>query len=130
MSKTESLLLDTSIIVAHFRREAALAERLKEATLYVPLIVLGELYYGAFKSVNQSKTLNQLQEFLRICAILPPDELTAQHYGHIKSDLERLGSRIPENDLWIAAIAREHEMPLVTRDQHFSLVKGLETLAW
>jgi tRNA(fMet)-specific endonuclease VapC len=130
MSTTESVLLDTSIIVAHFRREPALAERLKSATLYIPLPVLGELYYGAFKSEHQAKTLKQLQEFLRICAILPPDELTAQHYGHIKADLERAGSPIPENDLWIAAIAREHPLPLVTRDRHFSLVTGLEALAW
>jgi hypothetical protein len=46
MNPAESVLLDTSIIVAHFRREPALAERLKSATLYVPLPVLGELYYG------------------------------------------------------------------------------------
>ena len=130
MSTAETVLLDTSIIVAHLRREPALAQRLKSATLYIPLTVLGELYYGAFKSEHQAKTMKQLQEFLRICAVLPPDELTAQHYGHIKADLERLGSRIPENDLWIAAIAREHQLPLVTRDQHFSLVTGLKTLAW
>jgi tRNA(fMet)-specific endonuclease VapC len=130
MSATESVLLDTSVIVAHFRREPALAERLKSATLYVPLTVLGELYYGAFKSEHQAKTLKQLEEFLRICAVLPPDELTAAHYGHIKADLERAGARIPENDLWIAAIAREHQLPLVTRDQHFSAVTGLAVLAW
>ena len=130
MSATESVLLDTSIIVAHFRREPALAERLKAATLYIPLPALGELYYGAFKSECQAKTLKQLHEFLRICAILPPDELTAQHYGHIKADLEQIGSRIPENDLWIAAIAREHQLPLVTRDQHFSRIRGLSVLAW
>jgi tRNA(fMet)-specific endonuclease VapC len=74
--------------------------------------------------------LKQLKEFLRICAVLPPDELTAQHYGSIKADLEQAGSRIPENDLWIAAIAREHQLPLVTRDQHFSRIAGVTTLAW
>lgn len=106
-----------------------MAEQLKSATLYIPLTVLGELYYGAFKSEHQAKTLQQLEEFLRICAVLQPGELTVQHYGHIKTDLERTGSRIPENDLWIAAIAREHQLPLVTRDQHFSLVTGLTALA-
>jgi len=130
MSTSESVLLDTSIIVAHFWHEPALVERLKAATLYIPLRVLGELYYGAFKSGHQAKTLKQLHEFLRICAVLPPDELPAQHYGHIKADLERAGSRIPENDLWIAAIAREHQLPLVTRDQHFSRISGLKVLAW
>jgi Predicted nucleic acid-binding protein, contains PIN domain len=130
MSTTESVLLDTSIIVAHFRHEPALAEQLKSSTLYIPLPVLGELYYGAFKSTHKAKTLRQLNEFLLICAILPPDELTAQHYGSVKADLEQAGSRIPENDLWIAAIAREHQLPLVTRDQHFSRITELKTLAW
>jgi predicted nucleic acid-binding protein len=41
-----------------------------------------------------------------------------------------MGSRIPENDLWIAAMAQEHQLPLVTRDQHFSLVTGLKALFW
>ncbi len=130
MSATESVLLDTSIVVAHFRSEPALAERLKSATLYIPLTAVGELYYGAFKSEYQTKTLRQLHEFPRICAVLPPDEITAQHYSRIKADLERFGSRIPENDLWIAAIAQEHDLPLVTRDRHFSLIAGLKATAW
>ena len=130
MSTTESVLLDTSIIVAHFRRESGLAERLKAATLYVPLPVLGELYYGAFKSEHTAKTLKQLQEFLRVCAVLPPDDRTAEHYGRIKADLEQVGFRIPENDLWIAAIAQEHQMALVTRDQHFSRITALRILVW
>ena len=130
MSTTESVLLDTSIIVAHFGANRLWPNGFKSATLYIPLTVLGELYYGAFKSEHQTKTLKQLQEFLRICAILPPDGLSAQHYGHITADLERVGSRIPENDLWIAAVAREHQLPLVTRDRHCSLVTGLEALAW
>lgn len=130
MSASESVLLDASVIVAHFRRDPALAERLKSATLYIPLTVVGELYYGAFKSGRQTKTLKQLHDFLRICAILPPGEIAAKHYGRIKTDLERVGTRIPENDLWIAAIAQEHDLPLVTRDRHFSLVTGLKALVW
>jgi tRNA(fMet)-specific endonuclease VapC len=130
MSSTDTVLLDTSIIVAHFRNDPALADTLKSTTLYIRLTVLGELYYGAFKSGHRDKTLKQLQEFLRVCAVLLSEELTAEYYGHIKADLERIGSRIPENDLWIAAIAQEHQLPLVTRDRHFSLVTGLHTLAW
>ena len=63
MSASEIVLLDTSIIVAHFRREQALAEKLKSAMLYISLPVLGELYYGDFKSEHQAKTLKQVQEF-------------------------------------------------------------------
>jgi tRNA(fMet)-specific endonuclease VapC len=130
MTATESVLLDTSIIIAHFRQDPELTELLKSATLYVPLTVLGELYYGAFKAQQQVNALKHVQEFLSVCAVLPPDEETAEHYGQIKADLDRRGSRIPENDIWIAALAQEHQLPLVTRDQHFKSVPNLTLLHW
>jgi predicted nucleic acid-binding protein len=51
-------------------------------------------------------------------------------YGEVKAELARLGKPIPDNDLWIAAVARQHDLPLATRDAHFALVPGLKTLAW
>jgi tRNA(fMet)-specific endonuclease VapC len=40
------------------------------------------------------------------------------------------GTPIPENDVWIAAIAIQHSLPLMTRDKRFKAVKGLEVLSW
>jgi tRNA(fMet)-specific endonuclease VapC len=58
------------------------------------------------------------------------DDRTVEQYGQIKAEIAEAGTPIPDNDIWIAALAREYELPLVTRDQHFDIVPGLKTLAW
>ncbi len=55
---------------------------------------------------------------------------TADYYGMIKAQLAEAGTPIPENDIWIAALAREYSLPVVTRDRHFSMVAALTVLAW
>ena len=127
----EGVVLDTTIIVDHFRRDAVIAAQLKNCpALYIPLTALGELLFGAYNSRFEAKALTQVEEFLRICAVLTPGEVAAHHYGHIKTELHRAGRPIPQNDIWIAAIAMEHQLPLATRDQHFSHVPGLKVLNW
>src|ERR1700694_1519921 len=132
MNATGSALLDTTIVVDHLRgKSPALDERFKEiTTLYLPVTALGELLYGAYKSAFEAKSLRQIEDFIQLCAILGPDERTAHYYGRISADLARLGKLIPQNDIWIAAIAREHKLPLATRDKHFSFVSGLTLLDW
>jgi predicted nucleic acid-binding protein len=58
------------------------------------------------------------------------DEGTAEHYAEIRVELKRSGRPIPVNDLWIAALARQHALPLLSRDQHFEFVRGLERIGW
>jgi tRNA(fMet)-specific endonuclease VapC len=132
MNAIGSVLLDTTIVVEHLRgKSPSIGRRFKEtSTLYLPLTALGELLYGAYKSDFEAKGLKQVEDFLRICAILGPDERTAHLYGRIKADLARRGKAIPQNDIWIAAIALEHALPLATRDQHFSSVSNLTLLDW
>ena len=62
--------------------------------------------------------------------MLNPDSATADHYGKLADKLERAGTKLADNDLWIAAMAIECQMPLVTRDAHFDRVEGLEVLNW
>jgi len=132
MSATGSVLLDTTVVVDHFRaKNPSIAQRLKGVeTVYLPLTALGELLYGAYNSGFQAKGLRQVEEFLRICAVLEPGERTAHIYGRIKTDLSRSGKPIPQNDVWIAAVALEHNLPLATRDPHFSQIAGLTVLQW
>jgi len=59
-----------------------------------------------------------------------PDQATTERYGQIKAELAQVGRPIPDNDLWIAAIARQHGLVLATRDAHFAHVPGLQTLTW
>ncbi|MSR65183.1 MAG: type II toxin-antitoxin system VapC family toxin [Verrucomicrobiae bacterium] len=131
MPATGNVLLDTTIVIAHFRNDPALDSKLAQAaTLYLPWAVLGELYYGAYKSDHRAKTLRQVRIFLNAVVLLTPSEITAELYGQIKSTLAVAGTPIPENDIWIAALAREHRLPLATRDDHFTIVTGLTVLKW
>ena len=62
--------------------------------------------------------------------LLSPGATTAEHYGRIRAQLAQSGTPIPENDIWIAALALEHQLPLAARDAHFDRVTGLQVLNW
>jgi tRNA(fMet)-specific endonuclease VapC len=131
MSAIGSVLLDTSIVVDYLRRDASLHQRVDDVDdVYLPLVVLGELFYGVHKSNQPATALGKVQEFYRGCIVLLPDERTADLYGQIKAELSAVGRKIPENDVWIAAVARQQGYPLATRDRHFSFVSGLNILDW
>jgi predicted nucleic acid-binding protein len=74
--------------------------------------------------------LAEVKAFLSGCLLVQPNEQTAELYGQIKADLSTTGKLIPQNDIWVAAAAKQHDLPLVTRDQHFSFVPGLNLLKW
>ncbi len=71
-----------------------------------------------------------MDDFLQMAALLHPDTATAESYARAAVALEAKGQVIPENDLWIAAVALECDMPLATRDAHFDRVDGLTVLHW
>ena len=98
--------------------------------MYLPLVVLGELHFGAQRALRREQAVTQVREFLTIAALLLPDENTAVEYGKLKAELAQAGRPIPENDIWIAAMARQHEIPLATRDAHFGVVLRLKILEW
>jgi len=62
--------------------------------------------------------------------VLNADDNTANHYALIKSALLKKGKPIPENDIWIAAVAVQYELTLITRDNHFKEVEGLTMESW
>ena len=130
MKATGSAILDTNVVVAHLRRDPDLTARLAEVTIYLPWVVLGELHYGAQRAQRREEAVTQVRDFLRIAVLLLPDENTAEHYGQLKAELAGAGTLIPDNDLWIAALAREFDLPLATRDRHFTVVPRLKTLSW
>lgn len=124
-------LLDTNIIVALFANDTAVTNRLaSDITVFVPSIGLGELYYGAQKSSRIKDNLAQVDKFVAISTILSCDAETASWYGEIRNKLRQKGRPIPENDIWIAAIAFQHDLILVTRDAHFSEIENLKIEQW
>ena len=131
MTATGSVLIDTTVAIAHFRGGDPVSHKLAECeSVYLPVVALGELYHGAYKSVHREKQLRQLVEFLPGVTVLDVDAGTADHYGRLRAALAKAGTPIPENDVWIAALARQHELPLATRDGHFALPLGVTVMFW
>ena len=98
--------------------------------LSVPVVVIGEYLFGIRHSRHRRRYQEWLASNLRVFQIMPISEKTAEHYAEIRSELKTAGRPIPSNDLWIAALAREHALPVLSRDRHFGVVEGLRILGW
>lgn len=123
--------LDTNIVSAHLRGDAAVGAQIKVNTrLYMPVTVLGELYYGAYHTEHRDKQLARVRSFLPLVQTVHHDDEIAEQYGKVKARLAKLGSMIPENDIWIAATCLVHDLILASRDAHFEAVEGLLLVRW
>jgi tRNA(fMet)-specific endonuclease VapC len=128
-----NVLLDTNIVIALFGSDQAVQANMKSAAeIFLSSTILGELFYGALHSdpIRLADNLARIHGFAASVDVLPCDLHTARHYGEIKAGLRKRGSPIPENDIWIAAIARQYGLTLVSRDAHFQAVPGLTILDW
>ncbi len=124
-------LLDTNIIIALFAGEASIVNNLAQADeVFIPSIALGELHYGARKSGRSQKNLERIEEFVANNTIIECDASTARQYGDVKNRLRINGRPLPENDVWIAALALQYGLTLVTQDAHFQEVESLQTVSW
>jgi len=124
-------LLDTSVMIALFASDPTVTGRLRNMReIFIPSIALGELYYGAYRSNQLLKNVAIIERFAASNVVLSCNADSARQYGEIKDRLRRKGHPIPENDIWIAAIALQHGLTLITRDAHFSAVEDLEVEMW
>ena len=126
--------LDTNICIALLKGEPAAVDRLRgcsPATVVVCAVVRAELQYGARKSAQVERNLGRLDRFLAPLHNLPFDERAAAEFGLIRVSLERAGQPIGAYDLLIAAIARAHDLTVVTRNHgEFARVPGLRVEVW
>lgn len=97
----------------------------------MPSIVLGELRYGFQGATKAVENETKLAQFLRhpAVSVVSVGESTSRCYAHLKFFLRMQGSPIPENDVWIAALALEHAAPLLTTDAHFDHLPQVVRLA-
>ncbi len=124
-------LLDTNIVIALFAEDITVQKQMVKAEeIYLPVIVVGELFFGAFNSGRPRANSIRIKNFIACNTILVCDVGTSGEYGRIKSLLHKKGHPIPENDIWIAALAMEHNLTLVSRDEHFKKIDGLKRTAW
>lgn len=126
-----ALILDTNALSAFVDGDAGLRKRIEdEFQLALPVIVLGEYLFGIRESRHRARYRAWLESNLPVFLVLPIRFETSGHYAAVRSELKASGKPIPSNDIWIAALARQHGYALVSRDQHFRAVRGLNLLTW
>lgn len=125
------LLLDSSFIIDVFVGNLAARRIMGRAEqVFVPATAMGELFLGAELSRLRETKLAEAEAFASAHEVLASDIETARHYGGIKSVLRAKGRPIPDNDIWIAALAQQHALTVATRDGHFREIATLSVLAW
>ncbi len=125
------MILDTNAVSALFEGDAALGEQLAQKSRHhLPVVVIGEYRYGVLRSRHRRRLSQLLDSLILDSVILRVDETTARAYADVRDELRVLGRPIPENDVWIAALARQHGEPVVSRDKHFEAVDGLRLVRW
>ena len=125
------MILDTNAVSALLVGDRGLAEILEPVPRHhLPVVVVGEYRFGLVRSRHRRRLTSLLEDLIRESRVLLIDETTAGTYASVREELRQLGRPIPENDVWIAALARQHDEPVVSLDQHFDHVPGLRRLVW
>jgi predicted nucleic acid-binding protein len=125
------VILDTNAVSALLAGDSNLARVLEPSDYHhLPLIVIGEYQFGFLQSRKQKKLQSLLAKLESQSAVLAIDRSTADWYASIRYDLKQQGRPIPENDLWIAALARQHTLEIVSNDTHFDHVDKIRRLGW
>jgi tRNA(fMet)-specific endonuclease VapC len=131
MPVTGRFLLDTNILIAVLAGDETVLSNLdRAAEVFIPAVALGELFFGAAKSGRPGENRARVERFAASSSIISCDLDVAREYGRLKQLLRERGRPLPENDIWIAAAAKHHGLVLITRDQHFQEVEGLQTADW
>ena len=128
-----SHLLDTNICSAHFRRPGGLAHQFLQyaGRLFVPTVVLGELYTGAYHVDDPAPLLQKIADLLEDVRVLEFDHACAEQFGKVRGTLLRRGISIPTADLMIGAVALVHDLTLVTNNTaDFQNIPALQIDDW
>lgn len=125
------LILDTNALSAIAQGERkAVKEFTRADEVAIPVIVLGEYRFGISHSRHKDEYERWLRKMVAVCRIFDVNEDTTVSYAALRGKLKKTGTPIPSNDVWIAALCRQHSVPILSRDRHFDLVLGIERVAW
>jgi tRNA(fMet)-specific endonuclease VapC len=125
------MILDTNALSALADGDEGLAEKMESVSVpSLPAIVLGEFRYGILGSKHRNRYEGWLKNSLNAFAVVSVDGATAVHYAAIRFGLKSRGQPIPENDLWIAALALQYRLPILSRDRHFRFIPEIRHITW
>jgi tRNA(fMet)-specific endonuclease VapC len=97
---------------------------------FISITVLSELYFAAYASRRQAQNLRSINHLLDHIPLLDFDVMAAEEYGRVKAELKVKGRPIPGTDAQIAAVARLHDLTVLSTDHHFQYVDNLQTESW
>jgi tRNA(fMet)-specific endonuclease VapC len=125
------MILDTNAVSALLGGDHELGRVLSKAQRHhLPLPVIAEYQFGLLAARRQKRLEALFRRLEAESIVLCPDRETAGWYAAIRQQLKRKGRPIPENDLWIAALARQDSLEIVSRDPHFDAVDGVRRIGW
>lgn len=125
------MLLDTNAISAWAKDDADLLRALRpDRTWYLSAIALGEYRYGLLKSTRRTELEAWLESIENACVVLAADGTTARHYATLRRALDTAPGEVPYHDIWIGALALQHNVEVVSRDAHFDAMPGVRRIGW
>ena len=125
------MILDTNAVSALAAQDKALTELVQAAPrITMTIISLGEYAFGISKSRYRAELEAWLDALLLKVDVLLLEQKTLPFYAEVRSRLKVAGTPIPANDCWIAALAQQHRLPIVSQDRHFDFVKGIQRIGW
>lgn len=125
------MILDTNALSAVADNDPSAVRLFSQgSSIELPVIVLGEYRFGISHSRRSNDYQKWLAALMAATRVLPVDQETTVHYARVRAELKKAGQPIPSNDLWIAAIVRQHRLPLMSQDKHFDVVPGLQRIGW
>jgi len=124
--------IDTNAVIDFLEGEEILVRMIRKGheELLLSSIVVGELLFGARNSTRAEENLERYRRFIHHCEVRPIDGETSEVYADIRKKLRSDGFKIPDNDIWIAATAVQHDAVVLTKDQHFSHIQGIRVRGW
>jgi len=125
------MILDTNAVSALVDNDRVLARKVDASEkAALPFIAVTEYRSGLHGSTRSQEAQKIFEGLLQILPILLPTPETLEHYASLAHQLKKKGRPIPTNDIWIAALARQHQIPILSRDRHFDFVDGIQRLDW
>lgn len=125
------MILDTDALSGWWGGESSiLAIMERQDRIFVPVPALAEFRFGILQSRLRDSMSEWIERSLVTVEILGIDDATTFHYAELRLALKSRGTPIPMNDLWISAMARQRELPILSRDAHFDLVPDVSRVTW
>lgn len=125
------MLLDTNALSAFAERDQDLLRILPtDRPWFLPVIAVGEYRFGLKSSTKGREREAWLAGLIDVVTVLPVNESTTLHYATVRQELKLANRQIPPNHSWIAALALEKDLPVVSRDTHFDFVPGVRRIGW